>query len=71
MDIGGGGTGFGGISESPVHGDGTWVEITCGDGLNQGGRVGPAHWWVAGKYMSEDLIKLGLKSLTGASIIPC
>ena len=47
-------------SEPSGHGDFAWVEVPCGEGADEGGKVGPAHWEVAGEGLAEAIIELSL-----------
>ena len=49
--------------ENPGHGDCAWVEVSCGEGSDEGGKVGPAHREVSGEDLVEALVKLSLNGL--------
>ena len=48
------------VSETPGHCDCARVEVYCGEGSDEGGKVGPAHREVAGKDLTEAIFELGL-----------
>ena len=46
------------VSETSRHGDCAQVKVSCGESAEEGGKVGPAHWEVAGEGLEEALVKL-------------
>ena len=48
------------FSEPSGHGDCAWVEVTCGEGADEGIKVGPAHREVADEGLAEALFELSL-----------
>ena len=48
------------VSEPPGHGDRVGAGVSRRQGSDEGGRVWPAHWEVAGENLSEALVELGL-----------
>ena len=51
------------LSEPSGHGDCVWVEVPCGEGADEGGKVGPAHRELAGEGLAEALVELSLNEL--------
>ena len=48
------------LSEPSGHGDCARVEVPCGEGAYEGGKVGPAHREVAGEGLEEAIVELSL-----------
>ena len=51
------------MPDNPGHGECARVEVSCGEGSDEGGKVGPAHREVADEDLAEALVKLSLNEL--------
>ena len=51
------------LSEPSGHGDCAQVEVPCGEGADEGGKVGPAHRKVDGEGLAETFVELSLNEL--------
>ena len=51
------------LLEPSGHGDCARAEVTCGEGADEGGKLGPAHQEVAGEGLAEALVELSLNEL--------
>ena len=48
------------VPEPPWHSDSVRMEVSVGQGPDEGSKVGPAHWEVAGEDLAEALVELSL-----------
>ena len=54
------------LSEPYGHGDFARVEVACGEGADDVGKVGPSHHEVAGEALAEALVELSLNESNGS-----